>query len=66
MDFETQAKINFLSKESNLSPYAAKSSDAVRLEEIKEDMRPNFFRDIDRIIHTLSSTRYADKTQVFS
>ena len=66
MDFETQAKLNFLVKENHLSPYAAKSTDAIRLEEIKEDMRPNFFRDIDRIIHSLSYTRYADKTQVFS
>ena len=29
-------------------------------------MRPAFFRDIDRIIHALSYTRYIDKTQVYS
>lgn len=66
MNFIELAKINFLSKEENLSPYAAKSNEAIRLHEIQEDMRPNFFRDIDRIIHSLSYTRYSDKTQVFS
>lgn len=65
MSFEEQARINFLQKEINLSEYATKSSAAIRFEEIKEDMRPNFFRDIDRIIHSLSYSRYADKTQVF-
>lgn len=58
---------NFLSKEKFLSMYATKSKDAVRLEEIyDQDMRPAFYRDIDRIIHSLSYTRYVDKTQVFS
>ena len=31
-----------------------------------EDIRPPFFHDIDRIIHSLSYTRYLDKTQVFT
>lgn len=66
MDYLEQAKLNFLTKEDNLSPYATKSSDAIRLKEHKEDLRPSFFRDIDRIIHSLSYTRYSDKTQVFS
>lgn len=30
------------------------------------DIRPPFFRDCDRIIHTLAYSRYVDKTQVFS
>lgn len=30
------------------------------------DIRPIFFRDIDKIIHSLSYTRYIDKTQVYS
>ncbi len=30
------------------------------------DIRTNYFRDIDRIIHSLSYTRYIDKTQVFT
>ena len=53
-------------KEQNLSIYATKSKDAVRSKEEKEDIRPAFFRDIDRILHSVSFTRYADKTQVFS
>ena len=66
MDFLEIAKENFLSKEENLSEYATKSKDAIRIKPLEEDLRPNFFRDIDRIIHSLSYTRYADKTQVFS
>ncbi len=63
-----EAKKNFLNKEHNLSKYATKSSDAVRFidEEELEDIRPPFFRDIDRIIYSLSYTRYIDKTQVFT
>ena len=61
-------KENFLKKESNLSKYACKSNDAIRLIEEDEilEIRPPFFHDIDRIIHALSYTRYLDKTQVFS
>ena len=33
---------------------------------MKEDIRGEYFRDIDRIIYSLSYTRYSDKTQVFS
>ncbi len=61
-----KAKFNFLIKESTLSEYASLSADAIRLKEIDEDMRPAYFRDIDRIIHAYSYTRYLDKTQVFS
>lgn len=50
----------------NLSEYATRNSEAIRLEEEQPDMRPSFFRDIDRIIYCLSYTRYIDKTQVFS
>ena len=52
--------------EKNLSIYACKNSEAIRLKEEKSDFRPPFFRDIDRIIYSLSYTRYLDKTQVFS
>ena len=37
-----------------------------RLREIKEDVRPAFFHDADKILHSTSFTRYIDKTQVFS
>lgn len=63
-----QIKENFLNKEKYLSEYATKSSDAFRIREenFDNDIRPNFYHDIDRIIHSLSYTRYLDKTQVFS
>ena len=60
-----KAKINLLN-EKNLSKYACLSKDAIRLEDYEEDIRPNYFHDIDRIIHSLSYTRYLDKTQVFT
>ena len=50
-----------------LSKYACKNEEAIRLEEETEDeYRTPFFHDIDRIIYSLSYTRYQDKTQVFS
>lgn len=63
-----EIKNNFILKENNLSPYASKSNDGIRLNEENTDkeIRPNFYHDIDRIIHSLSYTRYMDKTQVFS
>ena len=65
LDFNL-VKENFLNKEKNLSKYATKSSDAVRFKEENEDIRPPFFHDIDRIIHSLSYTRYLNKTQVYT
>ncbi len=61
-----KAKENFLSKEKSLSKYATRSSDAIRFKEENEDIRPPFFHDIDRIIHSLSYTRYLNKTQVYT
>ncbi len=67
-DNEMIAKNNFLKKESFLSLYATKSSDAIRssVDDDSSDIRPPYYRDIDRIIYSLSYTRYLDKTQVFS
>lgn len=60
-------KKNFLKQEEIYTKYATKSKDAIRFEEILDnDIRTPFFRDIDRIIHALSYTRYLDKTQVYS
>ena len=56
----------FKNKEDNLSIYATKSEDAIRLNPDEEDFRTSFFRDIDRIINYSSFTRYSNKTQVFS
>jgi len=63
-----EVKKNFLLKEKELSPYACKDSDAIRLvdEDNSSDIRPNFYHDIDRIIHSMAYTRYLGKTQVFS
>lgn len=59
-------KEELLKREESLSPYAFKSKDASRLKPLREDVRPAFFRDIDRIIYTKCYSRYMNKTQVFS
>lgn len=66
MDQLSVMKHNFLKIEDTYSKYATKSSEAVRFHSIDDDIRAPFFRDVDRIIHALSYTRYADKTQVYS
>ena len=65
-DILEDAKWTMLEKESLLSQYACKSSDAIRLVDDKKDIRPEFFRDVDKIIHSQGYTRYIDKTQVYS
>lgn len=51
----------------NLSPYASLDEHAIRFSnEVEDKYRTPYFRDIDRIIYSLSYIRYADKTQVFS
>jgi len=55
-----------LLKEDNLSSYACLDKCAIRMSECISDFRPNYFRDIDRIIHSLAYSRYMDKTQVFT
>jgi len=57
---------NMLRSEQHLQAFAYKSEYATRLKEEEEDIRPAFFRDTDRILHSDSYTRYANKTQVFS
>ena len=60
-------KENMSKKNMGLSPYACKDEDAVRFKKEKDDdIRTSFYRDIDRILYSLSYTRYMDKTQVFS
>lgn len=49
-----------------LSEFAAKDKDAIRFELNNDDFRTPYFRDIDRILYSLSYIRYIDKTQVFS
>ena len=65
MDID-KIKSNMRIKNKYLNDIATKDSDAIRFKNEEEDIRPPFFRDIDRIIYSLSYTRYMDKTQVFS
>jgi len=55
-----------LINEKNMQKYASRDREAIRLNHLDDDFRPNYYRDIDRIIHSFSYTRYIDKTQVFS
>lgn len=61
-----KAKSNMIEKEKLLSEYACKSNEGSWMKEDNEDIRPIFFRDVDRIIHSLAYARYIDKTQVYS
>lgn len=49
-----------------LSPLATRNGQAQRERAEEEDvLRPPFFRDADRILHSKAYTRFIDKTQVF-
>lgn len=61
-----EIKNNMKKHELNLSKFAAKDCDSIRLGFEKKDFRTEYFRDIDKIIYSLSYIRYIDKTQVFS
>ena len=61
-----KAKTNMILKEQNLSEFACKAEKGQWLKPDIEDIRPIFFRDIDRIIHSSGYARYIDKTQVYS
>ncbi|MBQ7136395.1 MAG: HD domain-containing protein [Bacilli bacterium] len=65
MNFD-DIKKNLIERENSLSIHATKSTSSIRLKEETSDLRPAFFRDVDRILHSISYTRYMDKTQVFS
>lgn len=55
-----------LAHEKELGKYAAKDKEAIRLKEEIKDIRPEYYRDVDRIIWSKSYFRYMDKTQVFT
>ena len=62
-----EVKKNMRIHNNYLASYACCDSDVIRFrKEDDDDIRSPFFRDADRIIYSLSYTRYADKTQVFS
>ena len=57
-----------LDEENRLSPWACRSSQAIRRksdENVAHGHRQNFSLDSDRILHSLAYSRYIDKTQVF-
>ena len=59
--------INNMNKGNNLlANYACHNEDAIRLEPMEKDIRPDFFRDADKILYSLAYFRYTKKTQVFS
>lgn len=69
-DIANQIVINNLKRElRTFSKYACLSKSAIRVNEEKipdkQNIRPAFFHDTDKIIHSLAYTRYIDKTQVF-
>jgi dGTPase len=55
-----------MNRDSELCSVACKNAEAIRFKEELNDIRPPYLRDADRIIYSLSYTRYIDKTQVFS
>ncbi|MBN2326310.1 MAG: HD domain-containing protein [Candidatus Omnitrophica bacterium] len=72
MGHPTRTKIiikNKTREKDTFSEYACRSIKAIRekKEEIpdRENIRPSFFHDTDRIIHSDAYSRYIDKTQVF-
>ena len=63
-----EIKQNILSREELYSDYATKNSQYLRRKQTKNEepfIRPPFFRDVDRIMHSKAYSRYIDKTQVF-
>ena len=70
MELEKMVIENNSEMEKYFSKYACKTENAYRLKkEIRKNefnVRPAFFRDADRILHSNAYTCYMDKTQVFS
>ncbi len=67
-DILNKIEITANSKELLYSPYATKNIQYKRRSQKKEEellVRPPFFRDADRIMHSMAYARYIDKTQVF-
>lgn len=56
-------------RDSDIGDLAISDSQAIRYyeedDESKIDIRPAFYRDVDRIVHSKAYARYIDKTQVF-
>jgi dGTPase len=67
-DILKEIEANSKKRENLLSEYATKNSEFKRRKGDKPEepaIRPPFYRDADRILHSKSFSRYIDKTQVF-
>ena len=57
---------NRMKRDVNVGIHGILDSEATRYyQEESEDIRPPFFRDVDRIVHSKAFSRYIDKSQVF-
>ncbi len=55
-----------MKRDVNVGIYGIFDSESIRFyEETSVDIRPPFFRDVDRIVHSKAYARYIDKSQVF-
>ena len=62
-----EIKKNMALRNKDIKEFATKDSEAYRFkDETDNDFRTPYYRDADRIVYSLSYTRYMDKTQVFS
>lgn len=66
MNHFNEIKQQMQKSEGKFASFACLSSDAIREKSEKEDIRLEFERDVDKIIHSSTYTRYIDKTQVYS
>lgn len=67
-DLQNKLKDSIKSREMLYSKNATKDYQYLRKKQAKKEepyIRPPFFRDADRIIHSMAYSRYIDKTQVF-
>ncbi len=55
-----------MKRDANVGIHGIFDSESIRFyEETSVDIRPPFFRDVDRIVHSKAYARYIDKSQVF-
>ena len=58
-----------MKRDVNVGIHGILDAEAIRyhkeIKEVNEDIRPSFFRDVDRIVHSKAFSRYIDKSQVF-
>ena len=67
MDRKTPDQLqNRMKRDVNVGIHGILDSEADRYyKNESEDIRPPFFRDVDRIVHSKAFSRYIDKSQVF-